>query len=151
MTTGERIRTARKKAGLTQRELGKRLGLSFQSIAQWENDLRNPKRETLQRIALALNVPISELCSDELMEVFDMSDRSHKLFEETRDLLGQYALALEQEQAISVLGGARIERIVYALDKMNDEGQSKAVERVEELTEIPKYQKTPPPGKTKGG
>lgn len=30
-----------------------------------------------------------------------------------------------------------------AMDKLNDEGQQKAVERVEELTEIPRYQATP--------
>lgn len=31
--------------------------------------------------------------------------------------------------------------ILTAFDQLNDEGQSKAVERVEELTEIPKYKK----------
>ena len=61
MTTGQRIKAARKKAGLTQKELGERMGQSFQSIAQWENDLRNPKLETLQRIANALGISIYEL------------------------------------------------------------------------------------------
>ena len=61
MTTGQRIKAARKKAGLTQKELGERMGQSFQSIAQWENDLRKPKLETLQRIAAALGTSISNL------------------------------------------------------------------------------------------
>lgn len=61
MTTGERIKAARKTAGMTQKELGERLGLAFQSVAQWENDLRNPKIETLQRIADALGVHIFDL------------------------------------------------------------------------------------------
>ena len=56
MTTGELIKDARKKAGLTQKELGEKLGISYQTIAQWENNLRNPKQETLQRIANALNI-----------------------------------------------------------------------------------------------
>ena len=34
--------------------------------------------------------------------------------------------------------------LLTAFDKLNDEGQQKAVERVEELTEIPKYKKEPP-------
>lgn len=34
--------------------------------------------------------------------------------------------------------------IIDAFRKLNDEGQQKAIERVEELTEIPKYQKEPP-------
>ena len=33
-------------------------------IGQWENDLRNPKSKTLQRIATALNVPIYDLMDD---------------------------------------------------------------------------------------
>lgn len=33
-----------------------------------------------------------------------------------------------------------------AFDRLNEEGQKKAVERVEELTEIPKYQKKPDKG-----
>lgn len=56
MSTGQNIKNARKKAGLTQKELAQKLGLSFQSIAQWENDLRNPKIETIKKIADALNV-----------------------------------------------------------------------------------------------
>lgn len=56
MTTGQNIKAARKKAGLTQKELAQKLGLSFQSIAQWENDLRNPKLDTIKRIADALCV-----------------------------------------------------------------------------------------------
>lgn len=33
------------------------------------------------------------------------------------------------------------EKVISALDKLNADGQAKAVERVEELAEIPKYQK----------
>ena len=61
MTTGERIKAARKSAGITQKELADRLGISYQGIAQWENDLRNPKRETLHRIADALGVTTYDL------------------------------------------------------------------------------------------
>ena len=61
MSVGQNIKKARKKAGITQKELAQKLGLSFQSIAQWENDLRNPKVETLRRIANALECDPSEL------------------------------------------------------------------------------------------
>ena len=62
MTTGQLIRIARKKAKLSQRELGEKLGVSGSMIGQYENNLRNPKRETLEKIAAALNVSISALC-----------------------------------------------------------------------------------------
>jgi transcriptional regulator with XRE-family HTH domain len=61
MTTGERIRDARKAAGLTQLELAEKLGVPYQSIGQWENNVRNPKYETLEKIATALNVSVYRL------------------------------------------------------------------------------------------
>ena len=51
MTTGERIKAARKKAGMTQAELAEKLEIPFQSVSQWERDIRNPKKETLEKIA----------------------------------------------------------------------------------------------------
>ena len=58
VTTGQRIKAARKRAGLTQKELGAKLGVAYQTLAQWENYLRNPKIETIQRIADALGVSL---------------------------------------------------------------------------------------------
>lgn len=54
---GERIKAARKNAGLTQKELGDILGVSFQAIAQWETGKRNPKMTTLWRLSEALHIP----------------------------------------------------------------------------------------------
>ena len=64
MTTGELIREARKKKGLTQRELGELLGMSDVGVAQWEKGLRNPRLETRQRIAKALDIDVTALMSD---------------------------------------------------------------------------------------
>ncbi len=61
MTVGERIKEARKKANMTQNELAQKMGIPFQSISQWERDLRKPKYETLARIASALGCNVSEL------------------------------------------------------------------------------------------
>lgn len=67
MTTGEKIRAARKMAGMTQKALAHELKLSYQGIAQWENDLRNPKQETLQKLAAALGVPVVDLMDDDII------------------------------------------------------------------------------------
>lgn len=66
---GKRIKEIRKQKGLTQKELGIRLGVSQAVIAQYESGKRNPKIETLRRIAEVLNVPISELDSNSLLTV----------------------------------------------------------------------------------
>ena len=51
---GKAIREARKAAGLTQKELSDRIGLSQQSVAQWENGYRRPKFSAICKIADAL-------------------------------------------------------------------------------------------------
>ena len=125
MTKGELIKAARKNARMTQAELAKRMGISFQSIAQWENGLRDPKIETIKRIANALGVDVYELLGDADRELFVEGEAS-ALF---RGVGKDYSFS-EPEK-----------RLVLSFNRLNLEGQQKAVERVEELTEIPKYKK----------
>lgn len=61
MTLGENIRRIRKEKGLSQSELGKRIGVSYQQIGQYENGKRNPKIETIDKIASALGVKIADI------------------------------------------------------------------------------------------
>ena len=94
MTTGQRIKVARKKAGMTQAELAQKLGIPFQSVSQWERDLRNPKIETLQRIAAALGVSL-----DDLLELRPLPDDLAKVFL-TRSI-GPNIVALRQAANMS--------------------------------------------------
>lgn len=59
MTTGLRIKEARRQAGFTQTALGNALGISGSMIAQYETGRRNPKLETIQRISAILQLPLS--------------------------------------------------------------------------------------------
>lgn len=121
MTTGQLIKAARKKAGMTQAQLAEKLGISYVGVSQWENDLRNPKLDTLQRIAAALGVGVGQLMpADNYWE--DADGNGHT-------------------EPMEPPAATPKDRIDAALDRLNDEGQEKAAERVEELTEIPKYQK----------
>lgn len=61
MTIGDRIKKARKNAGLTQKELGERLGVSAAMVSQYETGSRTPRIDTMKRISTALNVPIQDL------------------------------------------------------------------------------------------
>lgn len=63
MTVGERIKAARKKAGMTQKELADKLGIPYQGISQYERGVRNPKIDTLEKIADSLGVTLEELLS----------------------------------------------------------------------------------------
>ncbi len=66
MTLGENIKAFRKKRKLTQSALGAMLypAMTQQQIAQYEAGARNPKIETIQKIADALDTPIENLLPD---------------------------------------------------------------------------------------
>lgn len=65
MTTGQFIKAAREKAGMTQKELADKLGIPYQSVSQWERNTRNPKYDTIRRIATALGVEWTDLVPEE--------------------------------------------------------------------------------------
>lgn len=138
MTTGQRIKLARRNAGLTQKELGQKLGITYQTLAQWENDLRKPKFDTLKRIADALGVPVGELLGLE-----DMGGGlwGHEADDSTVMKLAQNIKAHMTPKA----------KLNAAFDQLNNEGQGVAVQRVEELTEIPRYRKDAPDDQTPQG
>lgn len=58
MSTGELIRSARNRAGLSQAELAERLGLPVSSIARWETDRVEPGFSTLRRVLQACGFDI---------------------------------------------------------------------------------------------
>lgn len=79
MTSGERIRLARERAGLTQKELGEKLNISYQNITKWENCARTPRFETLERIANALGIKLDELLPTNIASDESQPQRSNKI------------------------------------------------------------------------
>lgn len=61
MTVGENIKRIRKEHGLTQEELGKKIDVSGVAIMRYEKGQREPKLETIEKIANALEVSSYEL------------------------------------------------------------------------------------------
>lgn len=64
MTVGQNIRAIRKERGLTQKQLGDLCGIQEANIRKYELDKANPKIETIERIARALDVPIIRIKED---------------------------------------------------------------------------------------
>lgn len=58
MSTGELIRSARLRAGLSQAELAQRLGMASSSIARWETETVEPGYSTLRRVLQACGFDI---------------------------------------------------------------------------------------------
>lgn len=56
---GERLRTARQTAGLTQEELAERAGIDRPAVSEIERGLRDARLSTLLRIESALGAELS--------------------------------------------------------------------------------------------
>ena len=121
MEIGQQIREARKKKGLTQVVVAQRAKIAINSLRLYEAGKRQPHLEQIRRIALAIGVTVSDLVGSDFWSTLPESEKKAALtVNPYKDLINSL------------------------FDQLNDEGQSKAVERVEELTEIPKYKKEPP-------
>ena len=55
------IATARIAAGLTQAQLAASVGCAQKDISRWENGSRNPKTDSLQKIAKVLGCTMEDL------------------------------------------------------------------------------------------
>jgi transcriptional regulator with XRE-family HTH domain len=57
----ENLRRLRHDAGISQEELGARAGIQMADISRYEGAHRDPRLTTIDRLAKALDVPVSEL------------------------------------------------------------------------------------------
>ncbi len=65
MTLGEKIKTARKNAGLTQEQLADKLMVSRPAVTKWETDKGIPDIENLKALSKLLDVSLDHLLHDE--------------------------------------------------------------------------------------
>lgn len=88
----DNIKKARLDAGLTQKEVAEKLGVAQAQYARWENGGRNPKDETVEKLAKIFNTSFETL-----------KGRDDGL-EEIVSLLREYELTeKEKKEIISVL------------------------------------------------
>ena len=64
MTLGEKLKEARRQAGLSQEQLSEKLGVSRSAVAKWETDNGIPDVENLKGISRLLNVSLDYLLDD---------------------------------------------------------------------------------------
>lgn len=127
MAVGERIKQARKKAGLTQQELANALGVKYQMIGQYENGKRNPKLQTILKIAQALEVGLFDLISEEEYETL-LDLRVKERIQNELDS-GKIRIIESDEQ-----------RLVNSFAKLNKAGKDKVIEYTEDLAGNSEYQ-----------
>lgn len=125
MKLGEKIKHLRVKKGMTQEDLASAIGSTKASISNYERNVRIPQYSILFTIADVLDVPMSELIT---YMPTDESDIEKVVVKNQTD----------NKRPV------RFKRLMEAFNKLSDEAQIKAIERVEEFTLIPMYQMSLP-------
>lgn len=147
MTTGEKIRSMRIEAQLTQRKVAELSGIAEPTIRKYESNRLNPKISTLKKLADALGCDIAFILPDDMADVYFAGvNRAHDEHRRLREQSAELGGDGEEDRNYT--------RMVYAYLTLNAEGQKKAAERIEELAEIPKYRNpaaSHPPQSSKGG
>ena len=82
MDISERIKLARKKNGLTQKDLAKKTGLSIASIQGYEQGKYKPKIEQIDKIASALGVQIIDLMEHYTLDQYKKTKEFQKHMKE---------------------------------------------------------------------
>ena len=122
---GEMIRTLRTLAGLTQKELAEKVGVSTITIQQYERNVRTPRLEIAEKIA--------KILGDEWYKK-DV-ERNDKELELQLEAAYKAQFSFDEED---------MEKIFESMKMLNADGQRVAVERIQELTEISKYRRRYP-------
>mgnify|MGYP002798721837 FL=1 len=137
MNIGRRIAEERQRAGLTQSALAEKLGLATVTIRQYERGVREPKIDTLRKIAEVISNsgnPIDVTCfiptHNENPIFYDRV--KEKLSPDEIDLLDFYDWSGEDE---------RLDLLRDAAEMLTPEGQRIAIKRVREMVELAKYRK----------
>jgi transcriptional regulator with XRE-family HTH domain len=64
LLVGSRIRKFRKGRGMSQAQLGEKLGVTFQQVQKYENGKNHVGASRLQMISTALDIPVGHLFTD---------------------------------------------------------------------------------------
>lgn len=156
MNLGEKIKEARKREGLSQIEAAKKSKISVNSLRLYESNQRQPRVETLQNIASALDVSVIELMTGEMQaQYYDLEDLADTVKQDMIDSAEspeEYEAAIKTKRSdiqikmlLDNIQKEKIHKLNSSFLQLNEKGQQKAIERVQELTEIPRYQKDKTP------
>ncbi len=124
MDFGKRLKAIRLSKELSQRELGEKLGVRQQTIAQYERSTVSPKSETIFRLAKALDIPAFELMDEDIRSLAHKIKKMEKEQEEIFE-----PKIIDEEYILSLL------------DQLNCYGLSRIYGHLEDLLKIPEYRK----------
>ena len=101
-TFGDRVAAAREAAGMTQKQLAKRLGVRVATLRAWEEDLSEPRANRLSMMAGLLNVSMMWLINGEgeglsgPVEATPITQETRNVLTDLRDLRADLLARAEQ-------------------------------------------------------
>ncbi len=137
-----KIREIRKALNISQEELANSVGVNRATISKYESGAISPTLAILSTIAASLDVSVADLLG---VKPSEQLEKLKKNFPDAPVNIvdGKPQITLVKSNVI--YSGSRSDiikkRVKAAMDKLNDNGQEVAAERIEELTKIPEYQK----------
>ena len=177
----------RKEKGMTQNQLGEACGIDAANIRKYELGKQNPKYETLEKIANAVDLPVSfftgqppfsnlplllqskgvvlfslrnngyfskdiiasqvsaceymKMVAEYIADVKEASNNYLDISYKTKSAPEQHDKVKYITRALQIELGPEQMHLVLVYNRLNEKGQSIAVERIEELAKIPDYQK----------
>jgi transcriptional regulator with XRE-family HTH domain len=95
---GARLRTARRSAGFTQRQLAEQLGVESITVSRWERGVTTPSLPRLRRIAELTETTVSDLVRSPDAQTTHGAELAalREELAETRELVDRIARALER-------------------------------------------------------
>ncbi|MBQ8616542.1 MAG: helix-turn-helix transcriptional regulator [Clostridia bacterium] len=126
MSMGDRIRYLRESRGMTQEELGAKIGVQKSAIRKYEKgEVENIKRSSIKIMADLFGVSPCYL-----MGWDEEDERINELSEEVKFI-----------EKIQAQYGKEAVQLLSALVQLNDMGKQKALENIQDLLDVPKYRK----------
>ena len=126
----ERIKMLRIRSGLTQQQVAESIGTTKSTISKYEHGLRKVNNEHLCKMAEIYEVD----------PLYLFLGKTEKEFQDGLEKEVQQHEKEEKEYWSDILLDDSLKKMKELLEMLNDEGVRTAIERVEELTEIPRYQ-----------
>lgn len=94
---GDQIKAARKKHGMTQVELGDKIGVKGATVTRYEKGVIIPNFDTLKKIANALRIDITELLSEEQLDSRKLNAANYGLIAVLETVYDSVNLKWDQE------------------------------------------------------
>lgn len=136
----QEMRRARKEQKITQEKLAQILNVNRATISKYETGIIEPSISQLQTISSCLGVSFSKLAGSKVSTAYDEGFKDGSEAEEWQNHV------IDELRKQEGYTGSEIEgQLIAAFSHLNPSGQQEAVKRVEELTEVPRYQKEKTP------